>query len=280
MSFAVLLFLFSVSHNAMGQKVVVVKVGVESVSLPFIVTKTLDPNKLPSALWKRGGETVHHRVDKTDNFNKQSPLFKGRTQMKKDALQTGDLTLELSYPTLTDSGTYSCEAVEGIKEVEHTTVKLEVRGIKKTAYEGDKSVSLPFFMKPPLKLSVSVEWTRDGLKAGPLQNMNPDALQNGDLTLVLSSPQQSDSGTYSCVVKDGDTELGRTTVDLTVESKSSIIGIIIGVIFGLLGLSGVILSALAFKRKKETEEGFKDACLGVITCRKGPYDPTKSSDRD
>ncbi|KAJ0006077.1 hypothetical protein NQD34_013350 [Periophthalmus magnuspinnatus] len=47
--------------------------------------------------------------------------------MRPDALQTGDLTLELKSPGLNDSGVYTCVAKEGTREVARATVELRVK---------------------------------------------------------------------------------------------------------------------------------------------------------
>lgn len=216
--FSVILVVFYVSHHAMGQDVMV-QVGTESVSLQC--SKSLNMDNAPSVVWKKGSEIVHTRVKQGDDLRKQSPQFKGRTQMKPDALQTGNLTLTLFRPTLNDTGTYTCEAAEDTTVVEWTSVKLTVKEqITSQKEPGDSSGS-------------------------------PGSSGSSD-TFGYSGPSDP-------------------------PGSSGLVAALVTV--GVLGVLALVFLALVLKRKKENE-GFKDACVGVITCRKGQYDSPKSSDRD
>ncbi|KAK7939118.1 hypothetical protein WMY93_002444 [Mugilogobius chulae] len=263
---------------------VVVVVGVESVTLPGKIELKETANYLK---WTRGNKIVHIRDTEGDDPRKQNLLFTNRTQMKPDALQSGDMSLILKNPTLTDSGTYICVVRKGLDIMEHIAVALRVKGETVTVTE-DSSVSLPFPSRvfPP---EVQVKWTRllnkskseevHLLKNSKLDfsaqssefkdrtEMKSDALQRGDLGLNLKNLKPSDSGEYTCVVTDGstNTELARTEVKLDV-NKEDRSGTIIAWVTGVLSvliLFVVCVLWLMFKRMKKIKEFEKEVEVGV-----------------
>ncbi|KAL4009331.1 hypothetical protein ACER0C_003183 [Sarotherodon galilaeus] len=84
--------------------------GVESVLLPFKTTENLPEDS--DVEWKRH-EPEYMKVyvyeNGSDRPDKQDDHYRGRTEMKKDLLNTGDLSLTLGHPTVGDSGRYACE---------------------------------------------------------------------------------------------------------------------------------------------------------------------------
>ena len=105
--------------------------GEESVLLPFKTTPgLLDVTKVK---WKRyvpiPAKTVHLYQKGSDRPQEQSQVYRDRTEMKKDPLETGDFSLTLKNPKHTDTGTYRCIVYnQDGNTVRMKTVQLEVKG--------------------------------------------------------------------------------------------------------------------------------------------------------
>ncbi|XP_039465063.1 hepatitis A virus cellular receptor 2 homolog isoform X3 [Oreochromis aureus] len=105
----ILLLLIPVSQHASGMEVEVY-VGVESVLLPCQLPADVSSDFL-AAVWDREelkDPTVHVRLQSGDDFKDQNVRYTNRTSLRADALQTGDLSLTLRNPTVSDSGNYTC----------------------------------------------------------------------------------------------------------------------------------------------------------------------------
>uniref|UniRef100_A0A3Q2PW90 Ig-like domain-containing protein n=1 Tax=Fundulus heteroclitus TaxID=8078 RepID=A0A3Q2PW90_FUNHE len=70
-----------------------------------------DEVEQPRVLWTRSDlrpSIVHQRQTDGDRLKDQNQLYRGRTFMKPDALETGELTLNLTNLQVSDTGTYTC----------------------------------------------------------------------------------------------------------------------------------------------------------------------------
>ncbi|XP_035994564.1 uncharacterized protein LOC105924182 [Fundulus heteroclitus] len=103
--------------------------GEESIVLPCQYSKELV--EIVTVKWGRCGlspDTVHQRRE-GDELHEQNQLFRGRTSMSPFALDTGDFSLILKEPQLSDSGIYSCSIIDDKQETVLSDVQLQVKEI-------------------------------------------------------------------------------------------------------------------------------------------------------
>ncbi|KAM8747008.1 butyrophilin-like protein 2 isoform 2-T2 [Acanthopagrus schlegelii] len=116
-------------HVKLKVKVCEVEVeeGEESIQLPFITTPDLPEDA--KVKWVCSIRTVHLYENRSDQPEEQDQVYKDRTEMKKDLLKTGDLSLTLKHPKETDTGEYWCRVnnKDGDR-LRGKTVKLKVKG--------------------------------------------------------------------------------------------------------------------------------------------------------
>ncbi|XP_026016807.1 myelin-oligodendrocyte glycoprotein-like isoform X2 [Astatotilapia calliptera] len=84
----------------------------------------------PTVVWSRydlSPPTVHQRQLQGDDLKDQNQRYSGRTSMKTDGLDTGDLSLILTDLQLSDSATYTCSIREHGREMSRSDVQLQVK---------------------------------------------------------------------------------------------------------------------------------------------------------
>ncbi|KAL3967150.1 butyrophilin [Sarotherodon galilaeus] len=212
-----------VSQHALAEVVEVYKEAT-SVLLPCQYSGVI-PEKNPTVMWTHNNldpKSVHLRLKEGDDLKEQNQRYSRRTSMMSDALETGDFSLTLRKPELSDSGTCTCSISDGRKELGQRKTQLKVKDqqVEVKVKKRSESVILPCETKPYLPEDTRVEWTRsdlglmlvheysnrsdqlkkqDNLYCGRTK-MNEDLLRTGDLSLTLKYPTERDSGGYICTI--------------------------------------------------------------------------------
>ncbi|KAI3375552.1 hypothetical protein L3Q82_003883 [Scortum barcoo] len=203
-------------HYFMSVYQVEVEEGVESVQLPCKTIVHLAEDV--KVVWTdRNNRKVHVYQNSFDKPEEQDVFYRGRTEMKEDLLQTGDLSLILKQPKYTDTDIYTCTVYRERKTLMKKQVKLELRSRWRWIHKQSLS-SCP--SKPQLTCLKTSEWSgRDRFyrKVHVYQNgsdrpeeqdefyrdrteMKEDLLQTGDLNLILKYPTDTDTGKYNCTI--------------------------------------------------------------------------------
>ncbi|XP_023205542.1 uncharacterized protein LOC111611780 [Xiphophorus maculatus] len=194
----------------------------QSVLLPCLYGGVIPED--PFVIWTRNdhnSKVFLFRQEGSDPEG-QNQIYRGRTSMSPDALETGNYSLTFRKPELTDSGNYICSIADGVKTIKLTEVQLNVKDVQVEvkASRDAEFVVLPCKTSAGLPKDTRVEWTRSEpefmfVHAYPntsTQNaekdkhycsrtvMNEDLLRTGDVSLTLRNPTARDSGRYVCTV--------------------------------------------------------------------------------
>ncbi|XP_030578982.1 butyrophilin-like protein 1 [Archocentrus centrarchus] len=220
--FLLFLLLVNVSQHALAV-LVEVNEGAVSVLLPCQYSGFIPED--PTVMWTHSDlnpKTVHLLREGGDDLRGQNQRYSGRTSVRSDALDSGDFSLTLRNPQLTDSSSYTCSISDGRQEQRLRDIQLQVKDqqVEVKVEEGSESVILPCKTTPDLPEDTRVEWTRsdrglmvvheysngsdhlnkqDGFYRERTK-MNEDLLRTGDLSLTLKQPTQRDTGGYICTI--------------------------------------------------------------------------------
>uniref|UniRef100_A0A3B4F5A7 Ig-like domain-containing protein n=1 Tax=Pundamilia nyererei TaxID=303518 RepID=A0A3B4F5A7_9CICH len=121
--------IFHGCNNSLSVIFSLVFVGVDSVLLPCQVPANVSRSST-AVVWDRDEfkiPTVHMRLHTGDDLKDQNQRYFSRTIMSDKALQTGDLSLTLRNPTVSDSGNYTCIVRKYGQDEKRTEVELMVK---------------------------------------------------------------------------------------------------------------------------------------------------------
>ncbi|XP_072458667.1 butyrophilin subfamily 3 member A2-like [Notamacropus eugenii] len=90
-------------------------------------------------IWRRSLQIVHHYEDGEDKFKDQSPDYQGRTELVRDGITSGNVTLKIQNIRASDEGWYKCHFDTGSHQ-EEAAVQLCVSG------EGDEQEVRPWLV--------------------------------------------------------------------------------------------------------------------------------------
>ncbi|KAM8746995.1 uncharacterized protein AB9X84_015150 isoform 2-T2 [Acanthopagrus schlegelii] len=211
--------------------------GAESVQLPCKTTVHLPEDA--KVVWRdRDYWKLHVYQNGSDQPEEQDSDYRGRTEMKRNLQEPGDLSLTLKYPTDWDSKTFICTVYNREGDIlMEKQVELKVKVCQVEVEEGAESVQLPFRTTPDLPEDATVKWFCSDRTVHLYENrsdqpeeqdqdykdrteMKKDLLKTGDLSLTLKHPKETDTGKYWCgiVNKDG-VILRQKTVELKVKGN-------------------------------------------------------------
>ncbi|XP_067379637.1 uncharacterized protein [Channa argus] len=208
--------------------------GEKSVQLPYKTTVHLTEDVRLE--WEdRGNKKVHVYQKNSDQPEEQNQFYRGRTEMKRNLLETGDLSLTLKYPTDSDSNTYTCTVYNREGNIlMKKQVELRFKVCQVEVEEGEESVQLPFRTIGDLPVDATVVWRFEPVMIVHVYHKGSDQpkeqdefyrgrtemkkdLKTGDLSLTLKYPTDRDRGTYVCQVFYNGVIIRQTNINLRVK---------------------------------------------------------------
>ncbi|XP_030581850.1 butyrophilin subfamily 3 member A2-like [Archocentrus centrarchus] len=278
-----LLLFINVSQHALAV-VMEVYAGEKSILLPCRFPGHI-PEDDPAVMWTRSDldpKSVHLLQKGGDDLRGQNQRYSGRTSVRSDALKTGNFSLTLRNPQLTDSGSYTCSISDGRQEQRLTDIQLQVKDqqVEVKVEEGSESVILPCKTTPDLPEDTRVEWTRSDPDLVYIiqMKMNEDLLRTGDRSLTLKQPTQRDCGEYICTIYRDKDILKQKVVLQVKEPFLSWATAFLVLLVLVLVVSGGLLFCFwhnfmsLFQGKVEVEEGAESVRLPFKTTKNLPAD--------
>lgn len=100
----------------------------QSVLLPCLYGGIIPED--PFVIWTRNDQNSKVFLFRQEGSDPegQNQIYRGRTSMSPDALETGNYSLTFRKPELSDSGNYICSIADGVKTLKLTEVQLNVKG--------------------------------------------------------------------------------------------------------------------------------------------------------
>ncbi|XP_054908988.1 V-set domain-containing T-cell activation inhibitor 1-like [Poeciliopsis prolifica] len=145
--FAAFVFFLNASQECFSVKVEVQE-GAESVVLPCQYNQVLE--EVVTVKWSRRNlnPSIVHQRREGDDLRSQNQLFRGRTSMRSDTLDSGDFSLTLKDLQLSDIGIYICSMIDDEEEKTLSEVELHLKAsqdslTKKVEVQWVESVVLP-----------------------------------------------------------------------------------------------------------------------------------------
>ncbi|XP_038134477.1 uncharacterized protein LOC119779053 [Cyprinodon tularosa] len=200
-----------------------VESGSKSVELPFKTNANLPEDA--KVEWRdEENWTAHVFQNGAEQPNQQSWYYRGRTEMRPNALKDKDLSLTLKYPTKSDFLTCTVYSKEG-KILLRGEVLLQVK-VPEVVEPGEVSVELPCKLKDELKCEVTeVVWVNsrgrmvhryDRDKHPPEEQfytyrhqteLKTGFKETGDFSLTIKYPTDWDNKFYTCKAYREDTTI-------------------------------------------------------------------------